>query len=76
MAKTRTGSSTVLRASRKISKMYHTFGLTDLAVVGNSAIYAATVALALAYDAWSAADDFPGQIDRTAPIEDIDIGGV
>lgn len=72
MAGTRTGTSTILQASKKISRVYHKFGATDLSVTGNSAIAVAVAALVLAYDAWAAADDFPGQIDATAPFEDID----
>lgn len=76
MAGRRTGTSTIIRNSRKISRVFHTFGATDLSVIANPAVYAAVVALVVAFDAWSAADDHPGEIDRTAPFEDIDIGGV
>jgi|KBSMisStandDraft_5_1062788.scaffolds.fasta_scaffold111789_2 hypothetical protein len=73
MAGRRTGTSTILKNARKISRVFHTYGATDLPVIANSAVYAAVAALTVAYDAWAAADDYPGQIDTTAPIEDIDI---
>lgn len=73
MAGRRTGTSTILGCSRKISRVYHRFGATDLSTIGNSAIATAVAALVLAYDAWAASDDYPGQIDRTSPIEDIDV---
>lgn len=73
MAGRRTGSSTILSCSRKISRVYHKFGASDLELLGNTAIKAAVVALVLAYDAWAASDDYPGQIDATPPTEDIDI---
>lgn len=76
MPKTRTGTSTIIRNTRKISRVYHRFGAGDLSVIANPAVYAAVVALVTAFDLWAAADDHPGEIDRTAPFEDIDIGGV
>lgn len=76
MAGSRTGSGTIIACARKISRVKHRFGATDLSVKADSAVALAVTALVAAYDAWAAADDYPGEIDATAPIEDIDIGGV
>lgn len=68
MAKTRTGSSIIITLSRKICSVVGRFGAGDLATRATPEFAAAVLALVAACQAFEALDDFPGQIDATAPI--------
>ncbi len=68
MAKLVTGSSTIIRLSRKICSIVGRFGAGDLSTRATPEMAAAVNALVLACAAFEALDDFPGQIDATAPI--------
>lgn len=72
MARTRTGTSTVIQAARVICRMQR-YGLYDLEAATSPAFKAAVVALQLACTAWEALDDYPGEIDATVPIAGEDI---
>lgn len=68
MAKTRTGSSTIIRIVRKICSIVGRFGAGDLATRATPEFATAVFALVAACQAFEALDDFPGQVDATAPI--------
>lgn len=74
MARTRTGTSTVLRLVHKICQIVGKFGAADLTSRTNSTYAAAVAALIVACHAFEALDDNPYQIDRTAPRGPEDIG--
>lgn len=67
MAKTKTGSSSIIRFARKICRLVNTYGATDLAARTSDAYAAAVTALVAACMAFEALDDYPAQIDRNAP---------
>ena len=65
----RNGGSSILDLSRRICRMYGQYGIGGfLDLTGDSDFAAAVQALVLACNAFEALDDYPGQIDRTAPI--------
>lgn len=68
MAKSRTGSSTVIRLTRKICSVVGRLGVGDLSTRATPEFAAAVLALVAACQAFEALDDFPGQIDHSAPI--------
>lgn len=67
MAKTKTGTSTIIVLSRKICRLVGIFGASDLQARTSPEFKSAVDLLVAACHAFEAADDFPGQIDRTAP---------
>lgn len=73
MSGSRTGTSTVISLARHICRVVRKFHVADLAVIATPELAAAVAALVVACEAFDASDDFAGQIDKTAPIEDIDI---
>lgn len=75
MAGTRTGTASIIVYARKICRLVHSYGATDLGVRATPEIAAAVEALVVACDAFNLLDDFPGQTDNTGATEDIDIGG-
>ena len=68
MAKIKTGTSTIIQATRVICRMVALRGASDLATRTTPAFAAAVQALVVACMAFEALDDRPGQIDFTAPI--------
>lgn len=64
----RTGTPTVIRLARHICRVVHGLGAADLAIVATPEMAAAVAALVLACDAFRLVDDFPGEIDNTAPL--------
>jgi hypothetical protein len=73
----RTGASSILEASRKICRMVGLYGTSGFQALTEDEVFTAAVAaLAAACQAFEALDDYPGQIDRTAPIGAGDEGGV
>ena len=68
MAKSRTGTSTIIKLVRKICKLYGTWGAYDLEARTSTGYKAAVVALVAACALFEAADDYPGEIDYTAPL--------
>ena len=64
----RTGTSTIIQASRKICRMVAIYGASDLATVTTPAMAAAVTALVVACQAFEALDDHPAEIDNIAPL--------
>lgn len=73
---TRTGSSTVIRLTRKICRVVGTYRAADLPVRTTTQFAAAVNVLIAACQAWEALDDQPGEIDAVAPLasEDFAVG--
>lgn len=73
LAKTKTGTSTIVHLVRKICKMVAIYGANDLAARTSEEYAAAVAALVIACHAFEALDDYPYQIDRTTPygVEDL-----
>jgi len=67
MAGSRTGVPTIIKAARRICRMVGVWGAGNLESSTTPAFAAAVAALVLACQAFEALDDFPAQIDRTAP---------
>lgn len=67
MAKTKTGASSIIRLVRKICSLVGRFGAADLAAKTSAEYAAAVFTLVTVCAAFEAADDYPGQIDATAP---------
>jgi hypothetical protein len=67
MAKVRTGGSSIIYATRIICRMVGKYGTFGIAQKTTPAFTAAVVALVAACQAWEALDDYPGEIDQTAP---------
>lgn len=75
MAGTRTGTPSILRLARAICRIVGALGAGDLELKTTPEFAAAVFALVAACNALWALDDFPGQIDRTAPFGHEDIPG-
>lgn len=67
MAKTKTGTSSILRLVRKICRLVGTYGAADLTARTNADYAAAVTALVAACHAFEALDDYPYQIDASTP---------
>jgi len=67
MAGTKTGVPTIIKLVRKICRIVGTYGATGLASSTTPEYATAVFALVTACHAFEALDDFPGQIDATAP---------
>ena len=67
MAGGRTGTPTIIKATRVICRMVNLYGAGDLEASTTTAFAAAISALVLACAAFEALDDYPGKIDHTAP---------
>lgn len=67
MAGTRTGTPTIIKLVRRICKLKAVWGASDLAAATTPEFAAAVGVLQVACAAFEALDDFPAQIDRTAP---------
>jgi len=63
----RTGTSSIISLSRHICRLVGIYGASDLAARTSTEFQAAVVALVAACTAFEALDDFPAQVDRTAP---------
>lgn len=70
MAKSITGSSTIIALARKICRLVAIYGAGDLATRATPEFKTAVLALVAACSAFEALDDFPGQVDATAPIRE------
>jgi len=68
MAGSITGTPSIIRLTRKICKLVAVYGAGNLATAATPEFAAAVVTLVAACHAFEALDDFPGQIDATAPI--------
>jgi hypothetical protein len=68
MAGSKTGSPTVIALARHICRIKSRFGLSDLATKATPEFAAAVDALTIACAVFDALDDYPGQIDSSAPI--------
>lgn len=68
MARTRTGASSILFATRVICRQVGKYGVAGITAATTPAFGAAVSALVVACQAWEALDDYPGQIDETAPL--------
>lgn len=68
MAGSKTGTPTVIQLARHICRIKSRFGLSDLALKTTPEFEAAVNALALACAVFESLDDYPGQIDSSAPI--------
>lgn len=64
---TRTGSASIISLTRHICRLVGTFGAGDLAARTSPEFAAAVLALVAVCNAFEAADNFPGQIDRVPP---------
>lgn len=73
----RTGSSTVIRLTRKICRVVGVYRAADLPLRTTVQFAVAVNALIAACQAWEALDDQPGEIDAVAPLgsEDFAVGG-
>lgn len=67
MAGSRTGSATIIKLSRWICRLVAIYGAGDLATKATPEFRTAVLTLVAACQAFEALDDFPGQIDSTAP---------
>lgn len=67
MAKTRTGTSSVIHLARKICKLVAIYGAFDLAAKTTPEFKLAVDALMVACRAFDALDDHPAEIDNTPP---------
>jgi len=63
----RTGIPTVIDAARLICKMVGVYGTPGLSAATTPEFAAAVLALVAACNAFTALDDYPGEIDRTTP---------
>lgn len=70
---TRTGTSSIIVLARKICKMVAIYGASDLSARTSPAYQAAVFALVSACAVFEAADDKPGEVDRTPPAGPEDI---
>ena len=75
MAGSKTGTPTIIKLARRICRLKATFGASDLAAKTTADFALAIVALQAACAVFEALDDFPAQIDRTAPFGPEDSGG-
>lgn len=73
MAKIKTGSSSIIRLARKICVLVGVYGAVDLGTRTTPEFAAAVSALVLACHAFEALDDYPAQIDATAPFGSEDV---
>lgn len=64
----RTGSSTVIKLTRKICRIVGKYRAADLPVRTSTDFAAAVNVLIAACNAWEALDDQPGEIDAVAPL--------
>jgi len=67
MAGKKSGTSSIIRLSRKICRLKAVWGAADLETATSPAFAAAVAALAIACAAFEAADNYPAQIDRVNP---------
>ncbi len=67
MAGTKTGTSTIIRLVRNICRIAGTYGAGDLASRTSASYAAAVFALVAACNIFEALDDYPAEIDATAP---------
>lgn len=67
MAGSKTGTPTIIKLARRICKMKALWGASDLQAKTSVGFKNAVDALVVACAAFEALDDFPAQIDRTAP---------
>lgn len=67
MAGSKTGTPTIIKLTRKICKMVAIWGASDLQARTTPEFKAAVDALVLACHAFEALDDYPAEIDYTAP---------
>lgn len=67
MAGSKTGTPTIIKLSRKICRIKALLGASDLVTNTTPEFAAAVTALVLACQAFEALDDFPAEIDNTAP---------
>ena len=67
MAGSRTGTSTIYHAAKKICKMVNLYGASDLVGRTSSEFGAAVTALVAACMAFEALDNLPFQTDRIDP---------
>jgi hypothetical protein len=67
MATSRTGTPSIIKLAREISKLYGTYGAWNLEASTNPAFKLAVVALVAAVAVFEAADDHPAEVDDTFP---------
>lgn len=67
MAGSRTGTASIVALTRKICKLIGTYGAGDLAARTTTEFAAAVFALQAACAAFEALDNFPMQVDTSAP---------
>lgn len=68
MAGSKTGSPTIIKLARHICRVRSRYGASDLATKATPEFEAAVTALAVACAVFEALDDYPGQIDSSAPL--------
>jgi hypothetical protein len=73
MAGSKTGTPSVIKLARKICRLVNKYGASDLEAKTSVAFRAAVVALIAACAAFELADDWPGEVDQTAPLGPEDI---
>lgn len=67
MAKSKTGTPTIIKLARKICRIKSTYGAANLASATTPEFAAAVTALQVACIAFEALDDYPAEIDSSAP---------
>lgn len=75
MAGSRTGTPTIIKLVRHICRVVNKYGVRDLESKTNASYKAAVLALVAACALFEAADDFPGEVDYTAPFGPEDVTG-
>lgn len=73
MSKSKTGVSSIIKLVHKICNLVAVYGASDLSTRTTPAYAAAVTALVAACHAFEALDDFPAQIDATAPFGSEDV---
>lgn len=74
MARNVRGTSSILAASRWICRIVGRFGVVRFTADTSPEFGAAVTALVLACQAFDALDDYPGEVDHTAPGSGPDVG--
>lgn len=67
MAGSRTGTPTIIKLARRICRLKSLWGASDLEASTSAGFKTAVDALVVACLAFEALDDFPAEIDATAP---------
>lgn len=73
MSGSKTGAPTIIVLVRHICRLVNKYGAGNLSTLATPEFAEAVLVLVAACAAFEALDDFPGQVDVSGPVEDIDI---